>query len=232
MSKLCGYIHSVLLGGLLSAIAGTALAQDGDSARGEKVFKKCASCHMVGPEARKRTGPVLNDIIGASAGAVPEFKYSKAMVQAGAEGLTWTRESLDAFLADPKSVVPKNRMSFRGLTKPEDRADVIAYLQEFSGGNMGANAGDDFAVSPEVLAIVGDAEYGEYLSSECTTCHRADGENDGIPGIVGWEAEMFVTAMHAYREQHREHPVMQMVAGRLADDEIAALAAYFEGLEN
>jgi len=90
----------------------------------------------------------------------------------------------------------------------------------------------DFVVPADVLAIVGDIEYGEYLSSECTTCHQADGGNDGIPGIVGWDIETFVTAMHAYKEKHRENPVMQMVTGRLADDEIAALAAYFRSLGN
>ena len=83
-----------------------------------------------------------------------------------------------------------------------------------------------------VLAIEGDVEYGEYLASECTTCHQADGENDGIPSIVGWNTEDFATAMHAYKEKHRENPVMQMISGRLDNDEIAALAAYFKGLGN
>ena len=75
-------------------------------------------------------------------------------------------------------------------------------------------------------------EYGEYLASECTTCHQASGNSDGIPGIVGLDIETFVTAMHAYKEKHRENPVMQMITGRLANDEIAALAAYFKSLEN
>ena len=73
--------------------------------------------------------------------------------------------------------------------------------------------------------------FGEYLGGECTTCHKTSGEDDGIPGIVGWAAEDFVTAMHAYREKHRENPTMQMIAGRLSDEEIAALAAYFNALD-
>ena len=89
-----------------------------------------------------------------------------------------------------------------------------------------------FTVSQEILAIEGDPEYGEYLGSECTTCHQANGGNDGIPSIVGWETEDFVIAMHAYKEKHRENPVMQMITGRLANDEIAALAAYFKSLGN
>ena len=87
-----------------------------------------------------------------------------------------------------------------------------------------------FTVPAEVLAIEGDVEYGEYLASECTTCHQASGASDGIPSIVGWDTDPFVTAMHAYKEKHRDNPVMQMVTGRLANDEIAALAAYFKGL--
>ena len=90
----------------------------------------------------------------------------------------------------------------------------------------------EFSVAAEILAIPGDLEYGEYLASECTTCHQADGGNDGIPGIVGWQTDDFVTAMHAYKEKHRDNPVMQMVTSRLANDEIAALAAYFNSLEN
>lgn len=89
-----------------------------------------------------------------------------------------------------------------------------------------------FSVPAAVLAIEGDIEYGEYLASECTTCHQANGTNDGIPSIVGWETDDFATAMHAYKEKHRDNPVMQLVTGRLSNDEIAALAAYFRSLEN
>ena len=89
----------------------------------------------------------------------------------------------------------------------------------------------DFEVSKEILAIIGDAEYGEYLAGDCTGCHQADGSYDGIPSITGWDIESFVWAMHSYKQKVREHPVMQMMAGRLSDEEIAALAAYFETLE-
>ena len=85
-------------------------------------------------------------------------------------------------------------------------------------------------MAAEVLSTQGDVEYGAYLAAECTTCHQASGDNDGIPSIIGWNTDDFVTAMHAYKAKHRAHPVMQMVAGRLTNDEIAALAAYFQGL--
>ena len=95
-----------------------------------------------------------------------------------------------------------------------------------------ASSQPGFSGPADVLAIEGDIAFGEYLASECTTCHQADGGADGIPSIMGWETEQFVTAMHAYKEKHRENPVMQMITGRLANDEIAALAAYFKSLAN
>ena len=82
-----------------------------------------------------------------------------------------------------------------------------------------------------LIALEGDIEYGAYLSSECTSCHQLSGANDGIPGIVGWEEDTYRLSMLDYRTKLREHPVMNMIAGRLSDDEIAALSAYFATLE-
>jgi cytochrome c len=84
---------------------------------------------------------------------------------------------------------------------------------------------------PEVLALQGDLAWGEYLSSECLTCHKRDGSDEGIPSITQWPAEDFVIAMHAYKQSLRPHPVMQMMASRLSDEEIAALAAYFATID-
>ena len=208
-------------------------AETGDAARGETVFKKCMACHMVGMDAKNRVGPVLNDVFGPAA-SVEGFRYSKSLQNAADEGLEWTNETLTAFLENPKKNMPGTRMSFRGLSDAQDRADVIAYLASFSegAGASAANDNSDHDLDPAILAIVGDAEYGEYLSSECTSCHRADGGDDGIPSITLWPEEDFVVAMHAYKTKAREHPVMNMIAGRLGDEEIAALAAYFANLEN
>lgn len=79
-------------------------------------------------------------------------------------------------------------------------------------------------------AMEGDPEYGAYLAGECTGCHQASGADEGIPGIAGWPPEAFFLSMDAYRSGAREHPVMNMVAGRLGDEEIAALAAHFATL--
>lgn len=202
----------------------------GDPERGKQVYKKCASCHMVGVKAKKRVGPPLNNIINAKAGGVANFKYSKALKKAANDGLHWGFDTLDAFIENPKGFLPKTKMSFRGLKDQSDRVDLIAYLATFSGGELASKVDEGFTVSKDILALEGDVEYGQYLSSECTTCHQSSGENDGIPGIVGWETEAFVIAMHAYREKQRENPVMQLVTGRLSDEEIAALAVYFKDL--
>jgi cytochrome c len=114
----------------VTGFAGGALAE-GDAANGEKVFKKCKACHQVGDGAKNRVGPILNGIVGAAAGANADFKYSDALMAKAGEGLAWTEENLDAFLAKPKDFMPGSKMSFAGLKKDSDRADVIAYLATF-----------------------------------------------------------------------------------------------------
>jgi cytochrome c2 len=108
-------------------------AVDADlAAAGEKVFKKCAACHKVGDGAKNASGPMLNGVVGRAVAAAEGFKYSPAMTEAGAGGMVWDAATIDAYLADPKGFIPKNKMSFAGLKKPEDRAAVIAYLQGFA----------------------------------------------------------------------------------------------------
>jgi cytochrome c len=77
-------------------------------------------------------------------------------------------------------------------------------------------------------ADAGDRELGAYLSAECVTCHQISGRETGaVPRITGWPDDHFVAVMNAYKDKHRDNPIMQTIAGRLAPDEIAALAAYF-----
>ena len=87
------------------------------------------------------------------------------------------------------------------------------------------------ARSSSLPAIKGDRAFGEYLSSECVTCHQASGKSvGGIPAIIGWPEDQFLAVMHAYKNKDRENNVMQTVAGKLQEDELAALAAYFGSL--
>lgn len=100
-----------------------------DAAKGEKVYKKCKSCHLVDKEKHK-TGPHLVNLFGREAGSVDGYKkYSKAMK---ASGIVWNEETLDAYLAAPKKYVKGTRMAFAGLKKEDDRANVITYLKQFS----------------------------------------------------------------------------------------------------
>jgi cytochrome c553 len=73
----------------------------------------------------------------------------------------------------------------------------------------------------------GDKALGEYLSSECVTCHQLSGRYQGIPPIVWWPEQSFVEIMEEYRSKKRNNPVMQTIAAKFSKDEIAALAAYF-----
>ena len=114
----------------LTGFTGSALAQ-GDAEAGAKVFRKCKACHAVGDSAKNKVGPVLNGIIGATAGSVEDFNYSKAMQAKADEGLVWTVEELDAFLTKPKSYLKGTKMTFPGLKKEQQRADVIEYLSTF-----------------------------------------------------------------------------------------------------
>lgn len=84
-----------------------------------------------------------------------------------------------------------------------------------------------FAGVPATLHASGDRALGQYLSSECVTCHQLSGRFDGIPPIVGWPEESFVEIMNEYKNKKRDHAVMQTIAGRLSPDEISALAAFF-----
>lgn len=95
-----------------------------DPAAGEKVFNKCKSCHHI--DGTNATGPHLNDVVGRARGSVDGFGYSDGMKSAHDP---WTPDLLNTFLTNPKGYVSGTKMSFAGLPKIEDRANVIAYLQ-------------------------------------------------------------------------------------------------------
>jgi cytochrome c553 len=86
--------------------------------------------------------------------------------------------------------------------------------------------------APRSIHAAGDKAFGEYLSSECVTCHQVSGRFDGIPPIIGWPEASFVEIMKQYRTKDRTNPVMQTIAGKLSEEEIAALAAYFGSLKS
>ena len=103
-----------------------ALMAAADPAKGEKVFGKCKACHKL--DGTDGTGPHLNGVVGRAVASASGFNYDDAMKNHAAEAPEWTPDALQEFLADPKGVVPGTKMSFAGLPKPEDRANLIAYL--------------------------------------------------------------------------------------------------------
>lgn len=97
-----------------------------DRARGQKLFEECAACHAVesGPPG---VGPDLHGVFGRRAGALDDFRYSPALKRSG---ITWTQQTLDAYVADPQKAVPQNRMPYAGMPEARDRAELILYMQQ------------------------------------------------------------------------------------------------------
>jgi cytochrome c len=98
----------------------------GDPQKGASLFNKCRACHRIGPGARTIVGPELNGVVGRKAGSLGDYPYSAAMK---ASGLTWDEATLTQWLRAPRALVPGTRMTFAGITKDDDIANVIAYLK-------------------------------------------------------------------------------------------------------
>jgi cytochrome c len=124
------FVAAVLAAGAvaLPAAAQTAAAvpmPKGVAAAGEKVFVQCKTCH-VAEKGVNRVGPSLWGVVGRKSGTVPGFKYSAANLKSGA---TWNEATLYKYLEAPMKFMPGTKMAFAGLKKPQDRADVIAFLK-------------------------------------------------------------------------------------------------------
>ncbi len=138
MLKFPKFLGALALAGI--AISTSAQAS-GDVAKGEKLFNRCKACHAVGAGAKNKIGPHLNEVFGRTAGTIDGFKYSSAMKKAGEGNLVWSEETIDEFLAKPRTFVKGTKMSFAGFRKEADRENVIAYLKTFS--ETGADAKEE-----------------------------------------------------------------------------------------
>jgi cytochrome c len=120
---------SLILAGLIASAASTAWAgappPAGDAVKGKAVFARCAICHDVRPGINK-LGPSLGGVFGRKAGTVAGFNYSPAMKAAK---ISWSATTIDSWVTSPSKMVPGNKMAFAGVSSPEDRANLIAYLQ-------------------------------------------------------------------------------------------------------
>jgi cytochrome c len=125
--------------------------QTADITKGQASAKKCLACHTLEKGQPNKVGPNLYNVIGSPI-IHPNngFKYSQAFEDKGKEGFTWTFENLDTFLANPRGDIPGTAMSFAGLKKADERADVIAYMHTLSDNPLPlpAPGGDKAAEAP------------------------------------------------------------------------------------
>jgi len=199
-----------LLGGLIASAASAVSGAEGDVERGANAFKQCVACHSLGP-GRHLTGPSLNGVVGRAAGTADGFgRYSHALASSG---LTWNRDTLDQWLADPEALVPGTSMRIRPVADSDVRQDLIAFLEAakdgsagepssgggMMGGMMGGRMQDLKEVGPNqrVMGInyCGDAyrvtvgngktyTFWEY-NLRFKTDSSGDGPKKGAPAIVG-----------------------------------------------
>ena len=97
--------------------------------KGESSAKKCQACHTFNKGEPNRVGPNLYGVVGRPKGAVPDFKYSAALK---GKGGNWTIDDLNQFLTAPKNFVPGTAMTFAGLPRGSERADVVTFLNSKS----------------------------------------------------------------------------------------------------
>lgn len=164
---------------VIAGFAGAGAAAAQDAAKGEVLFKKCKACHMIGPEARNRTGPDLTGVIGRTAGTFEGFDYSKSMTALGETGFVWSEDLIFEYLLSPKKFLrkaldnkrAKANMSFR-LKDEQDRRDVVAYLAGFSAADAQEGAMDtEAAVVAQVdtenrICVVNGTEESHYFLAE------------------------------------------------------------------
>ncbi len=140
--------------------------------RGAAAVRKCQSCHNFGEGEPNKQGPNLYHIVGATKAHMPDFAYSDILLQQKAEGQVWSYENLNAFLENPRGYAPGTKMAFAGVRSPEERADILAYLQTLSSDPVPfpeAEAAEEPAPTAEEAGTpVEEAPAGEVTPTEVT----------------------------------------------------------------
>ncbi|MEJ1937756.1 cytochrome c family protein [Nostoc sp. NIES-2111] len=129
--------RTILAAMAISALlAGQAVADAaGDAEAGRRVFNQCRACHTTEQGGRSTVGPNLHGVFGRAAGSLQGFRYSEPMREKGGGGLVWNGETLRAYIANPRAVVPGGSMTFAGLRNEQQITDLLAFLRQATGAN-------------------------------------------------------------------------------------------------
>jgi len=165
-----------------------------DPRLGEQVFKKCTACHTITPGGPNGLGPNLHGIMGKPLASIPGFAYSADLK---GKGGNWDWESMSQWLKSPKGFVPGTKMTFAGLSKPEDRANLMAWMNQ-QGSNLPLPPPPAAADNPAAAAAeqadmpaVGDKAEDEPILTEGQAAKQPEGRvmGEGAPSVAGREEQ-------------------------------------------
>jgi cytochrome c len=164
-----------------------------DLAKGEQAFKKCTACHTANKGGASPNGPNLWGTVGAPVAHMPGFAYSADLKAVGG---AWDWDKLSQWLKDPKSLAPKTKMGFAGIGKPEERANLIAWLNTQSDSPLplpappAASPAQAAAEAADAGAQGGKAE-DEPVLTEAQAAKQPEGrvQGEGAPATAGAEGQ-------------------------------------------
>ncbi|WP_377069335.1 c-type cytochrome [Roseovarius ramblicola] len=190
-----------------------ALFAEADAGKGERVFNKCKACHQV-EDGANGVGPHLYDVVGRKVDSVEGYTYSGALEEVAD---VWTAENLFAFLENPAGYAPGTAMGFAGLGKPEDRANVIAYLDQIDGS-------DDIVIEAAAEAPAEEAPAEEAATEEAPADDAAAEEAPAEDAAVEEAASEEAPAADAPAEEAaaEEAPAADAPAEEAAAEEAPA----------
>lgn len=122
-------VLSTIAAAAVTLVISMSYANAADVKKGKRVFNKCKACHTLVAD-KHRIGPSLAGIFGRKAGTTPKYKFSKAMKKAGAGGLVWNEATLAKYLKKPRAFVKGTKMTFAGIKKDKDMANLMAFLKD------------------------------------------------------------------------------------------------------